>query len=186
LVITLTSSDPSKVVLATSATAAGGPSITVTVPAGSSSANGFAIQALSDTGTATITATAPAFGADTATITLAPSGFVNTSPGGNFSVGVGSANTLFRVQPVRLDPVFLNFAASQELRGGIGPIIVPVTSSVPSVGSITVSPLSFSGGDALKDTAFDPLTVGITVLTVGVPSGFASPSNLRLITATVN
>jgi CheY-like chemotaxis protein len=38
----------------------------------------------------------------------------------------------------------------------------------------------------LKDTAFDPLTVGITVLTVGVPSGFASPSNLRLITATVN
>ena len=186
LVVTLQSSDPSKVLLSTSATTAGSSSITVTVPAASASVGGFTIQALSDTGSATITATATAFASETSTITLTPSGFVNTSPAGNFTIAAGAADRVFRVQPARLDPNFLTVGTVQELRGGIGPVVVPVTSGTPSVGTITVSPLSFSGGDVLKDTAFDPVSAGTTVLTVGVPSGFATPSSQRLITATVN
>ena len=186
LVVTLTSSDAAKVLLSNSATAMGSPSITVTIPAGQSFVNTFFIQSLVDAGTATVTATATGFATDTSTMTLVPAGFANTSPGGNFTTTAGAANTLFRVQPARLDPISLNIAAFQALRGGIGPINVPVTSDTPGVGVITASPLSFSGGDPFKDTAFDPVAAGTAVLTVGAPSGFSTPSNLQLITATVN
>ena len=151
-----------------------------------SSVGGFFIQSLDSTGTATVTATATAFATDVATISLTPSGFANSSPGGNFSTTAGATNTLFRVQSARLDPTTLNVVTFQSLRGGIGPISVPVTSDTPTVGGITVSPVTFNGGDSFKDTAFDPLAVGTTNLTIGVPSGFSTPSNLRVITATVN
>ncbi len=186
LVVTLTSSDPSKVLLSTSATAAGSASVQVTALAGQSSVGGFFIQSLDSTGTATVTATATAFATDVATISLTPSGFANSSPGGNFSTTAGATNTLFRVQSARLDPTTLNVVTFQSLRGGIGPISVPVTSDTPTVGGITVSPVTFNGGDSFKDTAFDPLAVGTTNLTIGVPPGFSTPSNSRVITATVN
>ena len=37
-----------------------------------------------------------------------------------------------------------------------------------------------------EDTSFDPLAVGTTTLSVGVPAGFSMPSNLQSIVATVN
>jgi hypothetical protein len=185
-VVTLTSSDPAKVLLSNSGTSAGSSSITVTVPAGQSSVGAFFIQALDSTGVPTVTATANGFGSDTGTMTLTPSGFANSSPGGNFTTTVAAANVLFRVQPARLDAITLNVVTFQSLRGGITTISVPVASDHPEVGAITVSPLTFSGGDSLKDTAFDPVAAGTAVLTIGVPSGFSTPSNLRLITATVN
>ena len=76
-------------------------------------------------------------------------------------------------------------AAFQALRAGLT-VDVPVTSGTPAVGTITASPVTFSGGDSLKDTAFDPASAGTTLLTVGVPAGFDTPSNSRQITATVN
>ena len=63
---------------------------------------------------------------------------------------------------------------------------VPVTSGTPSVGTIVGSPAVFNPGDSSNSsTAFHPLAVGMSILTVGVPAGFSTPSNGRQITATV-
>src|SRR5258706_1179806 len=75
LLVTVTSLDPGKVVLATNATTAGATSITLMVGAGSTSIPAFYVQALTDTGTAQLRATAPGYMAGTSTITFHPSGF---------------------------------------------------------------------------------------------------------------
>src|SRR5258706_3834607 len=110
--------------------------------------SGFAIQALSDTGTATVTASAPGFATSPSTMTLAASGFYNSSPGGNFATTTFSGNTLFRVQSAQLSGTG-TVQRVQPVRAGI-------TASVPvtvvditgiNVGSITVSPVVFNGDD---------------------------------------
>ena len=188
LMVTLTSSDPSKVLLSTSATAAGSASITVTIPAGQSSNNTFFIQSLSDTGTATVTASATGYATSVSTMTMAASGFYNSSPGGNFTTTTFSTNTLFRVAVGAASMPPAPSRPAQELRGGLT-VSVPVTVvdvTGTNVGSITVSPVVFNGGDNFKDTAFDPLSAGTAQISVGVPAGFSTPlASQRQITATV-
>ena len=84
-----------------------------------------------------------------------------------------------------LDPTFLNFQAQQAVRGGLT-VSVPVTSGTTSVGTIVGSPAVFNPGDnGNANTAFAPVATGMSVLTVGVPAGFSTPSNGRQLTATV-
>src|SRR5258706_8606782 len=147
-VLSLSSSDPTKVLLSTSATVVGSATITVTVPAGQSFNSGFAIQALSDTGTATVTASAPGYATSTSTMTLAASGFYNSSPGGNFATTTFSGNTLFRVQSAQLSGTG-TVQRVQPVRAGVT-VSVPVTVvdiTGINVGSITVSPVVFNGDD---------------------------------------
>jgi uncharacterized membrane protein YfcA len=54
------------------------------------------------------------------------------------------------------------------------------------VGRITTSPLSFTGNTSSAITQFDPAAAGTSLITVGIPAGFSTPSNFRSITATVN
>ena len=186
LVVTLTSSDPGKVLLSTSATAVGSTSVTVTVVAGQSSNNTFFIQSLSDTGSATVTASATGYATSVSTMTMATSGFYNSSPGGNFTTTTFSTNTLLRVASARLNATGA-VQAGQDLRGGLT-VSVPVTVvdvTGTNVGSITVSPVVFNGGDNFKDTAFDPLSAGTAQISVGVPAGFARRCVAATDTATV-
>ena len=54
------------------------------------------------------------------------------------------------------------------------------------MGTIVGSPAVFSPGDAENvATAFMPLAVGTSVLTVGIPAGFSPSSTGGQITATV-
>ena len=73
----------------------------------------------------------------------------------------------------------LTRAEQQEVRGGIT-VNVPVTSSVPTVGTITVSPVAMravaDGGVSAGTTEFDPVSGGTTTLTVVAPVGFATPT----------
>jgi hypothetical protein len=62
---------------------------------------------------------------------------------------------------------------------------VEVTSSDPTVGAITVSPLVFTGGDSYLDTAFTPLDAGTTTIAVTQPPGFTAPANRTSVVATV-
>ncbi|HTO10691.1 MAG TPA: hypothetical protein VMQ51_03905, partial [Candidatus Binatia bacterium] len=117
------------------------------------------------------------------TVTAQPSGFIlNTS---SFTTTAGAANSIVQVASVRLDPTTLNSSQTQEVRGG-ATIMVPVTSSDPTVGTITTSPLTFPAGVSTVNTQFDPVAVGTSQITVGVPSGFDTPSNFQQITVTVN
>jgi hypothetical protein len=126
----------------------------------------------------------------TAAIAVDPAGFRMYGPG--FATAVtttsGAPNITVSVSSSRLDPVTLNLAAEQEVRGGLT-VNIPVTSSNTAVGVITVSPVVWNGGTgATKQTLFDPLSVGTTIVSMPAPVvGFAIPSNgSSTITFTVN
>jgi hypothetical protein len=182
--VTIASLDPSKVLLATNAAAAGTGSLTLMVGAGSSSIPPFYVQALTDAGTAQIEATATGYATATSTITLQPSGFYLQAT--NITTTSFSTNTTVAVGVARLDPLTLNVAQAQPLRGGLlPPVNVAVSSSNPTVGTIVGSPVSFVGTDTSKSVAFDPANAGTTTISVTPPSGFSTPSNSQQITATV-
>ena len=87
LAVTVTSNDPSRLLLSTDPTAAGARSISLSVAGGGRATPTFYVQALGSSGNATYTASAPGFGNATQTVTLASSGFVISSPfglGANF------------------------------------------------------------------------------------------------------
>ena len=182
VVVTIRSLDPSKVLLATSATAAGSASITRTVNAGSAFISTFWVQALVGSGTAEIETTADGYVTDTSTVTFQPSGFVLNA--NSFTTNTRAANTPFRVDAVLLHPTTLRWVQTQELRPGLT-ANVSVTNSNPAVGVIVGSPAIFSGGDSFKNISFDPDTVGSTTISVSTPPGFTTPTDFQSITATV-
>ena len=181
--ITVTSLSPGAVLVSNSATAIGSASITLQATGGSTTVPGFWVQALADTGTPEITLSATGFTTETTTVTLAPSGFIINSPG-NFSTNSFAANTSLQITSARLNQS-LGFVQNQPLRAGIT-ADVPVTSSNPTVGTITASPLHFIGGTQAVNTSFDPAQSGTTTIAVGLPAGFSAPTNFNQITATVS
>jgi uncharacterized repeat protein (TIGR01451 family) len=182
VIVTIRSLDPSKMLLATSATAAGTTSITRTVNAGSSFIPTFFVQALVGSETAQIEATADGYVTDTSTVTFQPSGFVLNAS--NFSTNTRAANTSIRVDAALLNPLNLRWVTTQDLRPGLT-VNVSIANSNPAVGAIVGSPAIFAGGDSFKNISFDPDTVGSTTISVSTPAGFSTPIDFQSITATV-
>jgi VCBS repeat-containing protein len=186
--VTFTSSDPSRVILSSSATAAGGPSATVIVPAGTSGIPPVYIQALQSSGTVQVTATALGYTDGVFTVTLSPSGFWIWAPGfaQSFTTNSFAANSTVIVSSVQLPPNLVG-GFERELRGGLT-VNVDVSSSVTTVGTITTSPIVFQGGTgARKTTLFDPQGPGVSILSIPSPvPGFSVPATLgQTVTATV-
>jgi hypothetical protein len=127
---------------------------------------------------------APGYNDGLSDVTTQPSGFIINSPG-DFTTTVGAGNRTIQIGSARLDPTTKNFVQLQEIRGGLS-VPVSVTSGTPGVGTITTSPVTLGSGSATVNTQFDPAAVGTAQITVGVPAGFDTPSNVRQITATVN
>lgn len=188
LTVTVTSADPAAVLLSADPALVGSASIPLTIPEGSNAIPPFWVQAIGAVSTATLNVTAPGFAPETATVTILPSGFIILSPGADFTTSATAGDTTIRVAPAQLTPGTLQYLAQQPVRAG-ATVNVEVLSSDPSAGTIAVSPLTFTGGDLEKSTAFQPQPVvapGTSTITVGTPPGFSTPGNLRQITATVN
>lgn len=183
LQVTLTSSDPSRLLLANNSTDAGTASVQVQVNAGGIGIPSFFIHALEGTGSEVITATAPGYANGSLTVNLVPSGFIINSPG-NFSTTVFANNTNIQIRPYRLNPTTLAIQQIQSIRGGLS-VDVPVTSSDTAVGTVTNSPLTFTGNISALNGSFDPLTAGTTTIAVTQPAGFSTPNNFQSIEATV-
>jgi hypothetical protein len=187
--VTLTSADPSKLLLAPNATTVGMASITVNVAQGGTGFSYF-VQALDDTGTVQVTASAPGFANGSGTVTLHPSGFYIGTPSTDISANTLDANTNLVVCVARLNPATLNYAAQGTLRFGITPVSVGMTSSDTAVGLIVGSPRTIAGNSNCTPSTgalqFDPVGAGTTILAMGpTPAGFSAPSNLQSIVATV-
>ncbi|WNG56389.1 hypothetical protein F0U59_17670 [Archangium gephyra] len=187
--LTVSVADPTKALLSTSATAIGTGSLTFTLAAGATRTPDFYVQALAGSGTVQYTATAPGYNSKTATLTFVPSGVVlrmcaNCSDT-SFSTTVSASNTSLWVVLAKLTPTTLNYDGYQELRPGVDPVVVEVTSSNPDVGTVTVSPLTIGTNQFMLSTAFDPLNAGSTTLTISTPTGFSTPSNYRQMPVTV-
>ena len=181
--VTITSQDPARLLLSTSAAAIGTPSITVSVGGNLTTIPQFFLHALDGTGTAQFTTSATGYATDTSTVTFAPSGFIVNSPG-LINTTTFAANTNVQVTSARLAPGTLAWQSNQDLRSGFS-ASVTVTSSDANVGAITGSPAAFTGGQGSATVAFDPANQGTSTIAVVQPAGFSTPSNFRQITATV-
>jgi hypothetical protein len=184
--VQLTSSDSTKLLIAGRPGDVGTDSLTVKVPEGLTVLTGIYLQALAGTGTVNVTAGSNGYTPGVATVTLAPSGFVLVGPNGpgvaSFSTNQGLGTTL-TVFAARLDQA-LSFVEPQLLRGG-ATASVNVLSSDPTVGTITGSPLAFTGGVSSATVGFIALNPGSTILSVSVPSDFSSPAEGTNLTAAV-
>ena len=187
--VTVTSSNPAVATITTDPLVTGGSTLTfanapATLP--STAVGTIYIQGRS-IGTTTLTVHADGYNDDTLTVTVHPSGFSYTLSTGNITTTTFSGNTSLTVQSMRLDPVTLNAANAQALRGGHAPVTLNVTSSNTTVGTIVGSPVVFNANESSKSIQFDPANGGTTTLAIPAPppTGFSTPSNLQQITATV-
>ena len=199
---TLTSSDPTRLLLSASPTAVGSKSIAIVISAGEYNASYF-LQALGDSGVVTYHASAPGYRDRAATVTLAPSGVVLAGPAGapdeaevlrpeapegphGFFASLSAHNTsLVVVYMVYLDPKTHRGAdlTVQPLRAGLS-ITVALSNSNPAVGTVPSS-VTIMGGSNQGITQFGPLSVGSTVLSVATPKGFTTASNATSLKAVV-
>lgn len=202
--VTLTSSDPSHLLLSDSATKVGSGTLTIPVRKGGSGAT-YYLQALQGSGTITYTATARGFRSRTATVTLSPSGIVLTpasqgppdeaqvmrkDPGeGTHTVSADlrkGSRTPLVAWTVQLDPITRRAAdiTVQPLRAGVT-VKVPLKNSAPNVGKIA-SALRITGGSEHSVATFEARGPGSTTISVETPGGFTSPANSTSVVAIVS
>ncbi len=186
--VTITSLDPSSVLLSTSATAAGGASVTVPVAAGSTtSGTQVYVQALASSGTANLQVTATGFGDGNGVVTLVPSGFIINTPS-VINTTTLAANSNVQITPARLNPMTLAWVQNQAMRGGFS-VSVPLTSTDPAVGVMVPTAAAFAGGTSAVSVQFDPNNAGsggTTIIRTEAPSAeFADPTTFRQINANV-
>jgi len=180
--ITLTSSDPSKVIVSNALTSGGTGSATVHVNASSTTSVGFFIQGLADSGTVTLTAKAAGYVDTTSTVTLAPSGIiVRNGTLATLNTTASSPDSALTVAPAYLDPTTKAVMGTESVRGGLGAQSIKLTNSSTSVGTLSAGSVSLKPGDSSATLTFHPLTTGSTDVAVTQPSGFTAPSNFTTL-----
>lgn len=184
--VTVTTSDTSKILLSSTATAKGTGTVTVTAGSGTKNSPSWFVQALTDTGTATLTIKAAGYQDTTATVTLAPSGFViENGTSDTLNTSVLALDSTLTVVPAYLDPTTKNFAGAQTVRGGLGTQTIKLTNSDKTVGTISASSVSLAAGIPSATFTFHPLATGTTNITPTQPSGFVTPSNYQALVVNV-
>jgi hypothetical protein len=203
VVVTLTSSDPSKLLLSRTPDQVGSDCITIPIPAGGVNGS-YHIQALAGSGVVTYTATAPGFRARTGTVTLTPSGLVMGGPQGppdeaelfNKQIAEGPhgfvtnvadrAGTIVTVYTVQLDPKTLRGAdlTVQPVRAGVS-IKALLSNSNPAAGKMKASEMTIAGGVSAVSTHFTPEGVGSAEISVATPPGHTTARNSTSLTVIV-
>ncbi len=189
--VTVTTSDTSKILLSNSATTKGSGTVTVTAGSATKNSPSFFVQGLTDTGTATLTIKASGYQDTTATVTLAPAGFIiqsgtsATLNSDTLTTSVFAPNSTLTVWPAALDPTTKAVLVTQTVRGGMGSQTVKLSNSSNTVGTISTSSVSLGAGVPSGTLTFDPLATGTTDISVTEPSGFSTPSNFQALHVTV-
>jgi hypothetical protein len=166
--------------LSANGTDAGSSSITVTIPAGGTTAV-FYVYGLSSSGTASITGSATGFKSSTETISLANSAVVIMDAAGDFGTSpfftkLSAGNQTLTVATAMLDSGN-NFVQTMALAGNTPAQTVTLLNSNASVGTVP-SPVTINPGptvDGMVNVTFHPLTTGSTTITVQEPTGFITP-----------
>jgi hypothetical protein len=173
LTLTLTSHSP-LLALSQSPTGKGQTTAEVTIPAGSSSVS-FYLQGTASSGEATYTASAPGFAAKTATVRLAPSGFVIAGPFGfgfQMLAKLGAGPQAATLMTAALDPVTNAFLGTQPLAGG-QTMTVSLSNTNTVIGTIP-STVTINGGMESTPVAFTPVSPGTTQISIVQPPGTTS------------
>jgi hypothetical protein len=180
LAIRLTSTDPSRLLLATSPEAAGSASISILVGARMRVSPEFWVRGRAATGAAAYTAAATGFETVRGEVRLARSGFVfsrarNGIPG--FMTTTGSEPVELSVQSARLD-AGSRFVAVQAVAEAVA---VPFAVSNPAVGT----PLAFPQGQWSATTHFQPSAAGSAKIATGPLDGFTEAADFGTVEAIV-
>jgi len=184
LQVTISSDDPSRLLLARNPDEAGSKSIVLKLKGPYIRTPDFYIQALGDKGTVTYTASAPGFDSIKGTVKLAPSAIFIVGPFKAPSVKV----TPHLPAKITLFTGVLDqsgkFTTQQPVAGGM-PVLVKIMSSDPGVGSVQASELTINPGETSASTLFNPAGLGKTILSATAPAGFSVPSEFSAVTANV-
>jgi hypothetical protein len=203
--VRVASSDPSRLLIALSATEAGKGEIDVHIPAGKVNAPVY-LQSLARSGVVKCIASAPGYRSRASEIHLTPSGVVlmykpygppdeaevlretHTEPSPTTTLYMSLAKTKkvpLNVWTVRLDPTTLRSAdiTVQPLRGGHS-LEVRVQASNPEVGTV-LSPVKIDAGAEAGVTDFIPAAPGKSVVSVITPDGFMKSANSTSVTAVI-
>lgn len=178
--VTVTSPNSSIAAVTTDATQVGGAMATFSNVTGTFVGN-LTIQGMSLNSTQ-LKVQAPGYADAFVNVTVNPSGFIINTPG-SFNASSGST-TLIQIVPAVLDPTTLNFAGNQPLRAGAS-VSVAVNSSNTAVGTISSSPLLFTGNVFFLNTSFQAMASGTSFISVPTPPGFSTPGDFTQIQATV-
>ncbi len=181
LQITVTSSDPSRLLLSTAADKAGSAAISLSVQPHFVNIPEFCIQGMADSGTVTYTVSAGIMGAAKGTVTLTPSAILILGPS-----RVPKFPTTPRGTPARITIVSAALDASrkvtdeQQVAGGLE-LNVTLANSNPTAGKLEVPKLTLGGGLSTAKTSFTPAAVGETVITPVQPSGFTASTEFASV-----
>jgi hypothetical protein len=181
--ITITVASESAALLSIDQFAVGSKSITFTGVTNTSML-AFYVQGL-ELGSTTMTAQAAGYNDRQATITVLRSGFhLSSGNAGSVNLGDFTTTTLSGNRTMSVHAYSINAnntrGSRQEMRPGLDPVNVMVTSSEPAVGTITVSPVSFTAdGNGWRLTAFRPLAAGTTTISIVQPAGFSVAGDTR-------
>jgi hypothetical protein len=202
--LTLTSADPTKLLISASRTEPGAKSAEIKIPAEGINAIYF-LQALGDSGEVEYTATAPGFRSRTGVVKLAPSGITltpyfqgppdegqvlkkQTSDGSHGFTMKESEHTPMQLiaWTAQLDPKTHRSAdiTVQPLRAGIS-LTVPIVNSNPSVGKIA-SQITIMGGSDHGSADFTASSGGTTEISVVTPKNFTVSANSTKVIGTVS
>jgi len=172
LSLTLTSADPTRLLLANSSNATGTSSVQVTISAGSSGSTSFYLIGLASSGTVALSLSGAPLTLPGSDVVLEPSGFIFGQ--------VSSSATVNSPLPVQilasaLNPQTLAPEGAFALRAGISPVTIVINSSNPSI--FGDSSTQFYAGDSQENTTLRPQSTGPASLTLQTPAGFTQPSS---------
>lgn len=183
LELTVTSDDPTRLLLARLPNQPGSASIKVRVNPHRSESQDFFVRALDDKGEATYTASAPGFASGKGTVRLSRSAILMYAP---LRAPV-LVTTPAVSQRVTVETVLIG-ATGKPLERQItaGPVEVELISSDPKVGTFTPSKITIPEADISASTEFKPVGTGNITLSVKLPPGFSTPSENATLAARVD
>ena len=176
LQLTLTSDDPSRLLLSTAPDKAGSATISLMVRPKFLDSPEFCLYGMADSGTVTYTVSAEGIGSAKGTVTLAPSSILILGPSRvpKFPTTPGGSAAKITIVSAALDSS-LKVIGEQQVAGGMQ-LEVTIASSNPSVGKLGVSKLTLGGGLSTAMTFFQPAAEGDTSITPVQPPGFTAPA----------
>lgn len=178
--LTVTSSDPSRLLVSTDANTRGQASITLT--ASPNAQPNIILQSLADNGIVTVTASADGYQSATQSVQLVPSAAVfQATQTQNLALNSGAQRLLVLLVP--LDPNSLSpqfFSSSAPRAGAI--LSVPLTSSDPKVLTVATPSIQFSAAQPSPMVQVQPVSAGTAIVSLGLlPGGVAPASGSQLV-----
>jgi len=171
VVVTIHSSDASRLKFATTSTGTGSDTITVTIPQNQTISPDFYIRGYDSSGSVPYTVSANGYGTVNTTMPLGASGLVIGTPAGkglDFTMHTSDPDAYLYVYTALLDGTI------QAVAGDMS-VVATVTSGNTSVGTILTSPVTISGGTQYAYTPFHAVGPGTSMITASA-SGYGSSS----------